>query len=193
MTFNDNRPVDEALSGRAPVDERTLGAEAKSYSDNYRLRVSFRSHGEYHRAWTLLIKQVDTGIYRLRAPILSPNMSKSVIQCTTGERSAFSVGFLCLKSAFLSRIAVFRVLSAPICPQSPCPPGVDFTIVGMKLLNLYECANRLNLPPKWLKEAARNGVVPCLRLGKRNVRFHPDAVRRAVAALAAGAGNGGLP
>jgi len=79
LTFNDTQArLMKLLAEGRPVDERTLGAEAKSYSDNYRLRDSFRSHGEYHRAWTLLIKQVDTGIYRLRAPVVSPNMSPRV-------------------------------------------------------------------------------------------------------------------
>lgn len=54
----------------------------------------------------------------------------------------------------------------------------------VKLLNLYECANTLGLPPKWLREAAENGVIPCLRLAKRDVRFDPRAVSDAVQALA---------
>ena len=53
-----------------------------------------------------------------------------------------------------------------------------------KLLNLYECAIKLDLPPKWLREAAENDVVPSLRLAKRDRRFDPNAVRVAVERLA---------
>ena len=53
-----------------------------------------------------------------------------------------------------------------------------------KILNLYSCARELGVPVAWLKTAADEGRVPCLRMGKRIVRFNPEAVRDAIAALA---------
>jgi len=55
----------------------------------------------------------------------------------------------------------------------------------MKVLNLYECANRLQLPAKWLKDNALSGKIPYLRIGKRDMRFNLGAVKKAVADLAA--------
>ena len=52
------------------------------------------------------------------------------------------------------------------------------------LTNLLETADRLDIPAKWLKEAALAGQVPCLRPGKRKMLFDPDAVERAMARLA---------
>jgi len=57
-----------------------------------------------------------------------------------------------------------------------------------QLLNLYECAAALDLPPAWLRRAAENGVVPSLRLGKRNRRFDPKAVQSVIERLASGKG-----
>ena len=53
-----------------------------------------------------------------------------------------------------------------------------------KLLNLYECAEQMQLPVKWLKKAAIDGKIPCLRLGKRDMRFNPEAVNKALSGLA---------
>jgi hypothetical protein len=54
-----------------------------------------------------------------------------------------------------------------------------------KLLNLYECAEQFQVPVKWLKQAAIAEKIPCLRLGKRDMRFDPEAVSDALARLAA--------
>ena len=53
------------------------------------------------------------------------------------------------------------------------------------LLNLYECADRLQVPVKWLKEAAITGKIPCLQLGKHKLRFNLTATRAALLELAA--------
>ena len=53
-----------------------------------------------------------------------------------------------------------------------------------RVLNLYQCASELAVPVAWLKEAADEGRVPCLRISKRIVRFNPEAVREAIAVLA---------
>jgi len=55
-----------------------------------------------------------------------------------------------------------------------------------KLMNLYQCAEQLQVPVRWLKEAAITGKIPCLRLGKRDMRFELKAVSNALARLAAG-------
>lgn len=55
----------------------------------------------------------------------------------------------------------------------------------MNVLNLYECANLLQLPAKWLKHNALAGKLPCLKIGKRDIRFNPEAVQRAVEKMAA--------
>lgn len=54
-----------------------------------------------------------------------------------------------------------------------------------KLLNLYETANRLQLPPGWLRDAALAGTIPCLLIGKRKLRFELHATKQAIAKLAA--------
>jgi hypothetical protein len=54
-----------------------------------------------------------------------------------------------------------------------------------RLLNLYECAEQLQVTPKWLKATAIKGDVPCLRIGKQIMRFELQAVIEAVALLAA--------
>lgn len=53
------------------------------------------------------------------------------------------------------------------------------------LLNRYECAEQLQVTPKWLKAVAIKGDVPCLRIGKQIMRFELQAVIEAVALLAA--------
>lgn len=55
----------------------------------------------------------------------------------------------------------------------------------MNVLNLYECANLLQLPAKWLKHKALSGKIPCLKIGKRDIRFNPKAVQKAVEKMAA--------
>jgi len=67
---------------------------------------------------------------------------------------------------------------------------VDFMIAVMasqkkKLVNLYEAANRLRVPPGWLRDAALAGKIPCLRVGKRKLRFELYATKEAIAELAA--------
>lgn len=65
---------------------------------------------------------------------------------------------------------------------------MDITINAMsskKLLNLYGCAAELDVPAGWLKTAAVDGRVPCLWMGKRILRFNAEAVREAIAELAA--------
>lgn len=53
------------------------------------------------------------------------------------------------------------------------------------MLNLYQCAEQLQVPVKWLKEAGLSGKIPCLRIGKRDMRFDLEAVNNALARLAA--------
>jgi hypothetical protein len=52
------------------------------------------------------------------------------------------------------------------------------------LMNLLETSDRLSIPPKWLKEAAVSGAVPCLFISKHRVLFDPTAVEEAMALLA---------
>lgn len=54
-----------------------------------------------------------------------------------------------------------------------------------ELLNLPTCASRLGVPVKWLKDAAKAGLVPCLRVDKRKLRFEVNAVKAAMAKMAA--------
>ena len=55
-----------------------------------------------------------------------------------------------------------------------------------KPLNLYETSNRLDVPPGWLRQMALAGKIPCLRIGRRKLRFDLDATRQAIARLATG-------
>jgi len=57
------------------------------------------------------------------------------------------------------------------------------------LLSLYECAARLQVPVRWLKDAAIQGQIPCLLVGKRKLRFHLPSVKKAVRELAARGNN----
>lgn len=52
------------------------------------------------------------------------------------------------------------------------------------LKNLLETAEILAIPPKWLKDAAVSGKVPCLFVSKRQMLFDPTAVEEAMALLA---------
>lgn len=46
-----------------------------------------------------------------------------------------------------------------------------------RLLDAKEVAARLGVSESWVREAARTGALPCVRLG-RYVRFDPDDVER---------------
>ena len=46
--------------------------------------------------------------------------------------------------------------------------------------NLYKCARELDVPVRWLKRAAIEGKVPCLRIGKRQIIFNVEAVKKAI-------------
>lgn len=54
-----------------------------------------------------------------------------------------------------------------------------------KLANLYETANQLQLPPAWLKQMALSDKIPCLKIGKRQLRFDLEATEQALTRLAA--------
>jgi len=65
---------------------------------------------------------------------------------------------------------------------------------GMKnktLYNLHGLAIALRLPVKWLAEQAEAGNIPCLFIGKRQMRFNIDAVEKAIAAMAEKVGGDG--
>ncbi len=59
-----------------------------------------------------------------------------------------------------------------------------------KLFNLHGLADELRLPVKWLADQAEAGNIPCLFVG-RKMRFHIDAVKAAIAAMAAKGGGRG--
>ena len=44
-----------------------------------------------------------------------------------------------------------------------------------RLLTAVEVADRLGVPTSWVRESARSGAIPCVRLG-RYVRFELDQV-----------------
>ena len=46
-----------------------------------------------------------------------------------------------------------------------------------RLLDAKEIAERLGVPESWVREPARSGAMPCVRLG-RYVRFDLDDVER---------------
>ncbi len=52
------------------------------------------------------------------------------------------------------------------------------------LTNLLETSARLDIPAKWLKDAAVSGAVPCLFIGKRQMLFDPQAVEEAMVLMA---------
>lgn len=57
-----------------------------------------------------------------------------------------------------------------------------------RLCNLLALSRQLGLPVSWLKAEARAGNIPCLRVGKRKLRFDVKAVERT---LTRRAGKGG--
>jgi excisionase family DNA binding protein len=48
-------------------------------------------------------------------------------------------------------------------------------LVTDQLLDAKAIAERLGVPESWVRESARSGAIPCVRLG-RYVRFELDAV-----------------
>ena len=51
----------------------------------------------------------------------------------------------------------------------------------MEILSLARMAQRLRVPPKWLRERADNGCIPCLRPTGKRYLFNPVAVQEALA------------
>jgi len=49
--------------------------------------------------------------------------------------------------------------------------------VNERLLDAKEIAERLGVPETWVRESARSGAMPCVRLG-RYVRFDLDDIER---------------
>jgi hypothetical protein len=58
----------------------------------------------------------------------------------------------------------------------------------MKIYNIQQLSKELVLPVDWLKEQAKAGNIPCLRI-KSKLRFNLEAVEAALAKMAAGGGN----
>ncbi len=56
---------------------------------------------------------------------------------------------------------------------------------NQKLFNLIGLAEELQLPAKWLKEQAKADKIPCLFIGRKKMRFNLEAVKEALADLAA--------
>lgn len=56
---------------------------------------------------------------------------------------------------------------------------------NQKLFNLIGLAEELQLPAKWLKEQAKAEKIPCLFIGRKKMRFNLEAVKEALADLAA--------
>jgi hypothetical protein len=54
-----------------------------------------------------------------------------------------------------------------------------------KLFNLIGLSEELHLPMQWLKQQVEAGNIPCLRFGKKQMRFNIEAVENAIADLAA--------
>jgi hypothetical protein len=53
------------------------------------------------------------------------------------------------------------------------------------LLCPRQLARVLKLPRQWLRQQALDGRLPCLRVGRRKLRFDLEAVRRRLTELAA--------
>ncbi|OXU13930.1 MerR family transcriptional regulator [Sedimentisphaera salicampi] len=54
----------------------------------------------------------------------------------------------------------------------------------MKLKNINQIANELDLPLSWIKEQVEAGKIPCLRIG-RKYKFELEAVKASLAQAAA--------
>jgi len=54
-----------------------------------------------------------------------------------------------------------------------------------ELHNLSSTASKVGVPLKWLKWAALTGKVPCLKISNSRMLFNLDAVKKALADLAA--------
>jgi hypothetical protein len=61
-----------------------------------------------------------------------------------------------------------------------------------QLLRLSQLAHRLHLPRPWLRDEARAGRIPCLRIG-RKLLFSLPAVERVLANRAAAVERQGVP
>jgi len=55
--------------------------------------------------------------------------------------------------------------------------------MGRKLVNLPTCADALGVPISWLKDNARAGHIPCLKVGGKFL-FDLEAAKTAVADMA---------
>jgi excisionase family DNA binding protein len=53
-----------------------------------------------------------------------------------------------------------------------------------EVLSAHQLAERLQLPLDWIKSQAKAGRLPHLKIGRRRL-FNPDAVRKALARMAA--------
>ncbi len=62
---------------------------------------------------------------------------------------------------------------------------------SQQLFNLIGLAEELQLPAKWLKEQAKADKIPCLFIGRKKMRFNLEAVKEALADLAAKGGSNG--
>jgi hypothetical protein len=54
----------------------------------------------------------------------------------------------------------------------------------MKIYNIQQLSKELALPVDWLKEQAKAGNIPCLRI-RNKLRFNLEAVEAAIAKMAA--------
>ena len=83
-----------------------------------------------------------------------------------------------------TEIARLLVLQAALAVRLASPLAVSqaqATNPSLRLVNAKELATLLSLRPDRVYELARTGRIPCVRTGKRAMRFDPDAVRKALA------------
>src|SRR5262245_13878003 len=55
--------------------------------------------------------------------------------------------------------------------------SANFDFVGLR-----SCADSFGVKPSWLKQAANDGLVPCMRIGKSGVYFSLSAVEKCLSA-----------
>jgi excisionase family DNA binding protein len=60
-----------------------------------------------------------------------------------------------------------------------------YTMGFQDLVGAVECAKELKVRHQWLLEAAESGAIPAVQYGKQ-WRFNPEAVKKAIEAIAAG-------
>jgi hypothetical protein len=87
---------------------------------------------------------------------------------------AHPVGWIAIR---VSELQEAQLRAEALLPPSAAntAPGAEYKPVARTLLSPADAATALAVDESWLMRAAREGTIPCVRLGKY-VRFDPNAI-----------------